>query len=205
MDSLLDLNPSNTTILDIPPNWEASPAIKREVMINTNMYPGTIQSIEFFRLPVNTMNYRITDLTSKLYPLLIFFADCVGRQKNFWLPDVAHRFVPTAIENTGFDLIIEKLPDLYLAGHERIYIQTSDGSRYTRKVMSITQQTSTTKLVLASQLTGLDVQDIIFCGFIFYVRFDMDVLDIEYHTDNIASAEVSFVELLKEYDNWGGA
>lgn len=205
MDSLLDLNPANQTIMDMPPNWSVAPGIKREILVTSNLYPGTIQSVEFYREPINRPHYKITDLETRLYPFLVFFADRVARQKSFWLPDVFQRFIPTAIENSGFDLIIEKLPNLALHGHERIFIRTKSGDRYTRKIESITQQTTTTKLTLASQILGIVATDIEFCSLIYYVRFDMDVLDIEYVTDKVASVEVSFVELFAEYDNWGGA
>ena len=200
-DSLTDLGP-NTTIFDFDANWTSEPTEKREVLVNANIYPGTIHAVDFYEEPTRRLSIRITDLETKLYSFLVFFADRVARWKSFWLPDQFNRFTPVSIAVDLLSIEVTKLPELHLHGHERLFLRMSNGDRISRRIDEINQLTSTTQIVLTSVLPAIVVDDIDLASFLFYVRFDQDEIDIEYHNDVAASVDIGFVELLKEYDTW---
>lgn len=200
-DSLADLGP-NTTLMDFDANWQTDPTEKREILINSNIYPGTIHSIDFYSEPRRKPTFQIQDLETKLYSFLVFFADRVARKKSFWLPDKFNRFTAVSIAVDLLSIEVEKLSDLHLHGHERLFIRLINGDRISRKISSIQQLTSTTKINLASLLPSFALTDIELISFLLYVRLDQDEIEITYHTDCAASVDLAFVELLEEYDLW---
>lgn len=200
-DSLTDLGPT-TEIFDFDANWSTDPEEKREVLVNANIYPGTIHSVNFYEEPRRRLNFRITDLETKLYSFLVFFADRVARWKSFWLPDKFNRFTPVSIAVDLLSIEVNKLPELHLHGHERLFLRMSNGDRISRRIDEVNQLTSTTQIVLTSVLPDIAIADILLASYLFYVRFDQDEVEVEYHNDVAASVDISFIELLKEYDTW---
>ena len=201
-DSIEDLSPVNNDIFSFPTDWTVKPKQKRDVAISASVEPGTVHYIHFFRDPVDTITIQITDLHTKLYPFLIYFADKVGRLKTFWLPDYSTRFLISQIDPSRFFIDIVKQADIYLHGKERIYIVLKNGDVITRKINSYEQMSDATRFFFSTQLPIFDQSDVDIFTLIFYVRFDMDAVDIEYLSGAAARTTVSFVELLMEYDTW---
>lgn len=200
-DSLTELGP-NTTLMDFEANWQTDPTEKREILINHNIYPGTIHSIDFYGEPRRKLTFKITDLETKLYSFLVFFADRVARKKSFWIPDKFNRFTAVSIAVDLLSIEVEKLANLHLHGHERLFIRLENGDRISRKISSIQQLTSTTKINLASILPAFAIEDVVLISFLLYARLDQDEIEITYHTDSAASVDLAFIELLEEYDLW---
>lgn len=201
-DSLLNLDPV-APIFDFNIDWETEPTKSIEPQIISNIYSGTIHSIHFFNDPKQKFKYKISDYTTKLYPFLIFFADRVGRYKNFWMPDQAERFTLRAIAGDFLSIEINKISDLYLHGHERLFLRMSNGDRISRKILAANQLTSTTQLTFSLALPEeTTLENIEFASLLYLVRFESDEIEITYD-GNIPSVDLSFVELLEEYDSSG--
>lgn len=200
-DDFADIGP-NQEVIEFQPNWKTNPSEKLDILVASNIYDGTIHDVSFYREPVKNLQYTVTDLETKLYALLVAFADKVGRLKAFWVPDLLARFVPTAIALDGSYIDIEKNTDLYLHGQERIFIRKNNDDRIARKIDHLEQLPLVTRLHLVTPIAGLLVDDILLCTLFYYCRFANDTLEIRYTTDAVASANISFLELFEEYSTW---
>lgn len=200
-DDFADVGP-NQNVIDFLPNWQTKPSEKSEILVASNIYPGTIHDISFYHEPVKELQYTITDLETKLYALLVAFADKVGRLKSFWVPDLFARFTPLELALDGSYIDILKNSDLYFHGQERIFIRKVNGDRIARKIDHLEQLPLVTRLHLVTPIASLDIADIEICTLFYYCRFGNDTLEIRYTTDKVASANVVFVELFEEYSTW---
>jgi hypothetical protein len=98
---------------------------------------------------------------------------------------------------------INKLNNLYLHGKELLYIRLSNGDRITRLIQSYSQSTGEEEYTefIVSSLPEFDITEIRKCTLVYLGRLDQDSIDISFETDLFASCELSFVELLEEYDD----
>lgn len=198
-DSLEGL--SGYELFSFYPDWITTPSQKREICVTDNIYDGTIHSLDFYRGPVKTIKFKLTDVDTRLYSILIFFSDMAGRAKKFWMADPFDLFtVNDIILDTEQRVRIEKLSNIYLHGKEVIYFELKNGDRITRAIDSYTQGSDYTEFVLHSTLPSFGVADVARCSLVYLGRFDQDNLDIDYDTDKVAHCDVSFIELLEEYE-----
>lgn len=199
-DDLADLG-TNNTIFEFDADWTTEPSETLEPFVTADIYPGTIHSVYFHDEPPRKINFKISDYQTNLYPFLIFLADRVGRLKSFWLPDLFQRFTPVSIASDWLSIQVEKLANLHLHGHERLFLRMANDDKVTRKIMSITQLTSTTQINFGTPISAINVEDIEHASFIYLGRFDQDEFDISY-SGRIPSVQFSFMEMLQEYDTW---
>lgn len=202
-DDLLDLN--GLEVFNFDPDWIVEPSKQRIIQVSDNIYPGTIHSLNFNRDPVKKLKFQITDTDTKLYTFLLFFADMCGRYKSFWMPDLFQRFtVEEIIFTLDKKVRITKLSNLYLHGHERLFILLRNGDRISRKIESMGQLENQTEIVVSTEIPEFDIADIALCSLIYLGRLDQDAIEIKYDSDKAANCEVSFVELLEEYSEIDG-
>ena len=203
-DYLNDLTVSNTFI-DLAIDYATSPTLTREYSVISNIYSGTIHSNWYYTQPIDKIGVKVYDDTTGLYAFLVSFADRIGRYKSFWMPEPFKRFKVTAIDPLKLFLDVEKVADLNFNGYERIWIRLKNGDRITRLITSITQASTYTRINFISELPDILVDpntlitDIIECSYAILARFDQDEVNIDYVTNKIASVNLSFVELKKEY------
>lgn len=207
-NSLLDLG-SNTTIFEFSPEWSILPVENRQIIVQAQIYPGTVHHISFPREPQRNLKFYLGDATTRLFAFLVFFADRLGRYKAFWLQDWAKRFIPVGIAEDLSYLDIESIPGLYLHGKERLLVVMKNGDRITRLIAGAAQSTvdgqAVTRLSLYSNLPAISIADISLCTLIFYGRLNQDAIEIKYLTDKAATVDLEFSELIQEYPELPGA
>lgn len=197
-DNLDDLG--GFEVFDWTADYTVVPSETREIQVIANEYSGTITDTYFPRDHVKKFKFKISDLETLLFSFLVFFADRVARLQKFWLPDILNRFAPVELI-TGEEidyLRVTKLANLHTHGEERVFIKLKNGDRYSRKIDTVTQETSYTKFTIDTFGGGFTVADIALCGLLYLVRFDKDVQEITY-TGIVASTDAEFIELLHEY------
>ena len=139
---------------------------------------------------------EISDITD-------FFDARLGRQGSFWFPSFRKDVVLTNnIGSSDTDISIEDIEysTFYPAtpGTGRyIFIYVNQSKWFARKITAapsstvLTMESSLGELVLLSQIKMV--------SFLYLGRFNIDEIDWEFHTPTIATVELLFIELPKEY------
>ena len=202
-DNWLNLSRTTDRFLS-KPNWIREPKAgfddNREIM----QYAGTV--IDIYNLGDSISKryvYGYTNMSmSSIYYIVNFFCEHRGKHSRFWLPVRKNNFVLVSaisqgdriitIENCYFNLIDQ--------GYGRIFIELKNGDYISRSVSAVVPGTTTEDILLNDGMDrNIGLDDILFFGSLILTRFDSDSLDMDFHSDQVNSCELGFVELVHEY------
>ncbi len=134
---------------------------------------------------------------SALQTLLNFFDGKKGRWYPFWMPSFSEDLVVTAaFGSDATTLTIEDVdyPNYWLpndATGRHLYIEWPDGSYVCKAVTDAAGSTLTLEEAIGKAATTADLPGLR-VSFLYFVRFDLDEVEIEYITPEIADIQLSF-------------
>lgn len=205
-DSLLDIGGEEE--LPVEPNWESLP--QNELQINRFLfeYRGTASEISEKNPEVPIVFEASFDLTNIVdyYTFLEFIHNHIGRVKRFWLRYPKQMFIPVEGVSTGSVNIVCEANDFHLVhvGHERIFIETTDGSTITRHVTNASYDEADNELTI-TVATPIDrdisVDEFFRVGRYLLVRFDDDNFKLRLYSDMNMEISQRMVELIRDYDD----
>lgn len=202
-DSIQDLG-AVTDLLRMQPNWTSEPQLTMEFTRNILSYPGTVVNIiSWFDDSPHMLDYEYFFETKQAEKeLLDFFTARSGRVHPFWLLGFHQFFVLSQqITNNSPILYVKKNDfDRTYQGFERVYIRMSNGDILTKKVISVVPGPGSDELTL-QVATNFD-RDIPVGTEVFrlyFVRFNIDEIKIDYGTNAAGKISAKFYELIREY------
>lgn len=204
-DSLLDLD--SEPVFSWKPTWSSTPSTSVALSRLLTEFPGTVQELDQIvdHAPIQFEAGFIVDSKTDETAFVAFFNARRGRNQRFWIRHPKIHFTLHATATSGSTQIVCEANDAHrqYQGYERIYIRMLTGDTLTRQVTTATYDSGagTVALTLASPLdrnVTTTNQDRI--GRLLLVRFDDDSLVQHYRARDVWETDLSFTELVNEYD-----
>lgn len=204
-----DIEPITAMLLKRP-NWVKDPSTNYQSSMMLLQYPGSIGGLWVENIIVpHKLIFSFRNKTKAEEKIALdFFEAQLGRHKNFWMPSWVTEFTVTQDINYR-DTVIYVNNDFFLKtyrGHERIAIILNSGDIIVRQIDDVTtyqniqQQRDEECLTLSSAVgRNIAITDIELCCFFLLVRFDKDVMALDYITDSVSDCTISTYELIREY------
>lgn len=175
-------------------------------LFNSIEYPGTITTVEenATRKPIVVANRIQFHTMEDLYIFLDFFVDHKGRNYKFWYFLRTNDFTVIEDISTSDTNVIVRLngyADIHV-DTDRIYFLLSNGDIITRRVTLATDDISEddcTLQITPSMDRDIATSEILFCGRVLMVRFDLDKIQTKHESDSVGVVNLRFRELPKEY------
>ena len=205
-DSLLDIGGEEE--LPIEPNWGSLPRNELQITRFLFEYRGTASEISE-KNPETPIIFEATfDLSNRVdyYNFLDFIHNHNGRVIRFWLRYPKQVFIPVSgVSNGSVNLVCEP-NDFHLsyAGHERIFIELTDGDTLTRHVTNASYSEANDELTLTVATAfdrAITVDEFFRVGRYLLVRFDDDNFRFRLHSDMNIEVSQKMVELVRDYDD----
>ena len=141
------------------------------------------------------------DLSGDLGKVMKFFHDRGGRHGNFWVPSYYSEFQPSGdnsgttvnIEFIGYDAAYLQGPATFGLGRY-IFLMHVDGTINYRKVTSVSGSSTPEALTISSALSQTFEEENTIIGLMYFVRFNVDDLEIEVSQRNSLRTALSFIE-----------
>jgi hypothetical protein len=154
---------------------------------------------------INLKSVLPLDTRTKIKEFLNFFDNKMGRLLPFWVPSWNKDIVITgAVGPADVQITINPIDysNTYLNNDingRHVFFFFPDGTYRCRKILSSTSDTITLDNSLAAEITSDMVDDMVI-SFLYFCRFDLDEVELNYPLNNPASAkaEVSFSVLIGE-------
>lgn len=191
----------------LEPNWISEPATDIVMLRKVIQFRGTSHHIVPLTddAPIN-LELKFTIFTTADYSSLMdHFVTARGRCNRFWVKHHLRTFELKTTASSGSSQLICYPNNFHLQyqGHERIYIEMSDGDILARHLTAANYNESSDQLELSIN-TSLD-RDVtttnhVIIGRYLLVRFDSDNMRLEAVTDQVCELSLSFTELVREYD-----
>jgi hypothetical protein len=172
-------------------------------------YPGTIHSIESIN-PWVPMEFKgVVHLHSQkeIGEFQDWFETTLGRVNKFWIKYYQNSF--TLYEDvalaSSFYRIVPNQYYINFQGHERVFMDLINGDVITRHVTAVVEESSEPPLyyqltIATTSDRVIATTDVVKFGRLMLVRLDQDRVDIEFENRQMATAELSFREMIHEYD-----
>jgi hypothetical protein len=191
-------------IFTIEPNWANDISTEYTMSRRLISYPGTVALLESIaqEVPIAlSLSFQCGGRQEE-YELLTFFLSKLGRLKRFWLksPIASFSLKTTAAAGAAGIYCNRNSFDLIYRGYERICISMADGDIVVRKVTSCLAGSDYTYLGFDTVIDRDITEDN--CSMIsrfLLGRFNSDKLKFSYGSVDVKTTELSFVELVKEY------
>lgn len=206
VDSLLDIGGEAEFPLSI--DWSREPDYKFQISRYLFEGRGTASKIEE-KNPETPIGFEarfyVGDRETE-YTFLDFIHTTIGRTNRFWLRYPQQSFIPVeGLSNGSAVLKVEPNNfDLFHVGHERIYIQTTDGDIITRHVTNATYDATFDEVSL-QLATAMDrdiaLDEFFIVGRYLLVRFDHDDFNIKILTEDKCEISLKFIELIRDYSD----
>jgi len=205
-DSLLDIGGEEE--LPIDPNWESLPQNELQITRFLFEYRGTASEISEKNPEVPIVFEATFDIFTiqEYYTFLDFIHNHIGRVIRFWLRFPKQSFVPVKGVSTGSVNLVCEPNDFHLVhvGHERIFIELTDGSTITRHVTDASYSEGNDELTLTLATAfdrDISVNEFFRVGRYLLVRFDDDNFKLRLYTNMNMEFSQRVVEVIRDYDD----
>lgn len=204
-DSLLDVGVGEA-VLTFQPNW-VSPLDQSFVITRYLLsYKGTSSDISEQNASVPIVLTAQWDFDSKedQFNFKTFIHDRIGRTERFWFKYPRSLFrVKDALSNGSSQInCYRDNSELFIQGHERIYIELTSGDLIVRKIDSASLDTvnDQVELTLATALDrDITLSEIAMVGRYLLVRFDDDIFRFSLQSDDHLTITQRVNELIYDY------
>lgn len=150
-------------------------------------------------IPLRFLGLTIQDT----YSLITIFCDVMGRRNSFWVALPIKTVTPIeTLAGDSFRIANTGLMQIRV-GNERLYLACTNGDKITRKIVEVTPgitQDDPVTIHLGSDLSrSIDLAELDSALILLFGRFDIDDLEIIYHTSNLVEISTEFLELPDEH------
>lgn len=201
-----DLNGLGTAAVWRPDflNWRQAPTWDFEFSRYDLSFVGTKHLIQLIstNLPYSFAFLVTVKNLSKQYAVIEKFYELQGRHKRFWFLNPQNLFTLATASGEGTASLIVKYTGFEFGGYERIYLLMKDGDLLTHAITGVThdEENGVTTIALGTTLDRtISPGSYIFFSLLHLCRLDIDVLELDYKSMNVAEANVRAVEVIEEY------